>query len=108
MKKYEFTGDEKRIGNTRLYRIRAVMDFGPVKAGDLGGWIEKESNLSHKGLCWISGEASVYRDAEVYENALVYGDAQVFGDARVFGNARVHEEASVWGGAWIEGSARIY
>lgn len=42
-KKYEFTGKtKKRFGRT-LYQIRRIAD------GEVGGWIEKESNLSHTG-----------------------------------------------------------
>ena len=53
MKKFEFTGETKTISlffrTATLHRIRAVAEFGLVKVGDLGGWIEKEENLSHEG-----------------------------------------------------------
>ena len=59
-RKYEFTGETKNwIGRT-FHRIRAVRDFGDVKAGDLGGWIETESNLSNDGNAWVYGDARVY------------------------------------------------
>ena len=52
MKKYEFTGEVKNwFGNT-LHRIRAVVAFGDVSVGDLGGWVEKEENLSHDDNAW--------------------------------------------------------
>ena len=51
MKKYEFTGETKVIndwrGEVTLHRIRAVIEFKNVSVGDIGGWIEKEENLSH-------------------------------------------------------------
>ena len=48
-RKYELT-DETIIRDGRiLHRIRAVRDFADVKAGELGGWIEKESNLDQDG-----------------------------------------------------------
>ena len=76
MKKYEFTGETKQIEllsrTATLHRIRAVVEFGFVKVGDLGGWIEKEENLSHVGKAWVCG------DAEVWGNAKVCGDAEVF------------------------------
>lgn len=50
----------KTIGSTTLYQIEALKDFSDVKSGDLGGWIEKESNLSQEGNCWVSGNAMVY------------------------------------------------
>ena len=88
-KKYELTDETKVIGNTTIHRIRALRDiprYG-VKSGDLGGWIEAESNLSQDGDAWVSG------DAIVYGNVRVYGDAQVYGNARVHGDAIVDKEA---------------
>ena len=76
MKKFEFTGETKTISlffrTATLHRIRAVAEFGLVKVGDLGGWIEKEENLSHEGKAWVCG------DAKVWGNAKVCGDAEVF------------------------------
>ena len=39
MKKYELTDETKEFDGKILYRIRALIDFGLVKAGDFGGWI---------------------------------------------------------------------
>lgn len=74
MKKYELV-DYNEI--TRLHRVKALKDFGSVKVGDIGGWIEKEENLSHSDNAWV------------YENAQVSGDAWVFGNAWVSGDAKV-------------------
>ena len=112
MKKYEFTGEVKRIKlidtEVVLRRIRAVTAFGVVKAGDIGGWIEKEENLSHDGNAWVYGDAKVYGDAGVHGNAKVYGDAKVCGNAEVYGNAWVHGDARVYGNARVYGDARVY
>ena len=81
MKKFEFTGETKTISlffrTATLHRIRAVAEFGLVKIGDLGGWIEKEENLSHEGKAWVWG------------NAKVWGNAEVCGDAEVFSASHV-------------------
>lgn len=37
MKKYEFMGKTKNSVGCTLHQIRALIDFGNVKAGDLGG-----------------------------------------------------------------------
>lgn len=87
MKKYEFTDDTTTFRNVVLCRIRALKDFGDVKAGELGGYIEKEENLSQEGNAWVYGNAWVCDNAKVYGNAWVYGDAKVYGDAEVYGNA---------------------
>ena len=67
--KYEFTGETKDWLGTTLHRIRALVAIASlgVRAGDLGGWIEKEFNLSQVyGNAWVSGDARVYGNARVY------------------------------------------
>lgn len=46
-RKYEFTGETMRWSDRTLRRIRAIAGFANVRAGDTGGWIEGERNLSH-------------------------------------------------------------
>ena len=90
MKKYELTTEFKvSVSGVELFRIKALVDIERhgVKKGDLGGWIEKESNLSHDGDAWVYGNSWVYGDARVSGNACVSGNAQVYGNACVSGNA---------------------
>ena len=98
MKKFKLTSEFiVDISGVKLFRIKALIEFGNVKAGDLGGYIEKEENLSHMGDAWVSGDARISGDAQVSGDAWVFGDAQVFGDAWVFGNARVFGDTQVFG-----------
>lgn len=53
-----------------LHRIRAVKDFGIVKFGRIGGWIESEANLSHEGWCFVNDEAKVFESARIYEDGM--------------------------------------
>lgn len=80
-----------------LHQIRAEKDFAEVKKGDLGGWIEKKSNLSQDGEAWVYGEA------RVCGKACVCGEARVCGNAWVYGNARIdcHED---WATLTLDGS----
>src|SRR5712664_3708133 len=94
-KKYEFTGETKCVGNITLRRIRRLSD------GVVGGWIEKESNLSHEGMCFVYDNALVSGNGLVSGNAWVCGDARVYGNAWVFGNARVCGDARVFGNALV-------
>jgi hypothetical protein len=82
-KKYEFTGKIKTIFGIEFKQIRAIISFGCVVAGEIGGWIECEENLSQYGDAWVSGNARVSGDAEVSGNAWVSGNARVSGDAEV-------------------------
>jgi hypothetical protein len=79
-KKFELTETTIGLNNITLYRIKALRDFADVKAGDLGGYLETEFNLSHEGNAWV------------YDNAQVFGDAWVFDNARVSGNAWVYSD----------------
>ena len=95
---WEFTGETKIHFGVTLRRIRAAVEFKlkcgiVIVKGELGGWIEKESNLY--GNAWGSGDAYVYGNAMVSGDAYVYGNAWVSGDARVYGNAMVYGDARV-------------
>ena len=84
MKKYELTSNFKMFSGKKIFQIRALVDLkNGVKAGELGGWIEKEENLSHNGNAWVSGKAQVYGDAQVSGNAWVYGDAEIYSSSHV-------------------------
>lgn len=79
--KYELTDEsiEINIGKNKnpvtVYRIRALKDFNNVKAGDLGGYIESEQNLSQTGDCWIYGDAKVVGSSSVCDDAKVCDNA---------------------------------
>jgi carbonic anhydrase/acetyltransferase-like protein (isoleucine patch superfamily) len=102
MKKYEMIPEEK------MFRIKALRDFGDVNAGDLGGLIERKSNLSHDDNCWVYGNARVSGYALVSGNARVFGNALISGYARVSGKARVYGDARVYGVAKVYGNARVF
>ena len=78
MKKFELTSEfNLNFFGRKFFRIKALVNierYG-VKAGDLGGWVEKEDNLSQSGNAWVSG------NAEVSGNACVSGNAEVSGNA---------------------------
>ena len=89
-------------GTNGLRRIQALKDFGTVKAGDLGGYIGCEKNLTQSGDCWVYSGALVYGNARIYGNAQIYDNAWVYGDAQVYGNAHIFNDA------WIYGNAQVY
>ena len=113
MKKYELTTESKEYYGRKLFRIKALVSFGNVKEGEMGGWIEKEQNLSHFGNAWVGGNARVYENARVWQDAQVYDDAVVFGNAwvsdkaQVCGHAMVHDDTWVCGSALVCDSARV-
>ena len=113
-RKYELTDETMELYGTTLHRIKALLDFNDVKAGDLGGWVENEDNLSRYGNAWVYGNAKIYGNAWVYGDALVHNDAQIGGNAEIYDNAKiygfalVHDDAQVGGNAKIYGDAWVY
>ena len=80
-KKYELTGEfiEHQSGK-KLYRIRALVSFGVVAAGQLGGFVESENNLdqSLSGNAWVSGNARVSGNAWVRSYAVISERKMIF------------------------------
>ena len=107
-KKYKLTEETINVDGRTLYRIEALRDFGDVKKGEKGGYIEKEDNLSHYDNCWVYGNAKVCDKAMVYNNAKVYDNVMVFDNAMVYGNAKVYEYAAVFDDAMVCGNAKVY
>lgn len=105
MQKYEIITDQEDENHGH---IRALMDFGDVKKGDIGGRIDSYDNLSQEGDCWVGCDAKVCDDAEVSGDANVCDDAGVSGNAKVYGYAKVYGDAEVYGDAKAYGDAEVY
>lgn len=108
MEKYRLTDETIDFCDATLYRIEALRNFGSIKAGDKGGFVQSYHNLSQEGDCWLHGEAKVFGNAKVYENAQVFGRAEVCGNANVSGNAKVYGNASVKDNAFVFDDAKVY
>ena len=109
MKKFELTNEfVVNSFGIKLFRIRSLVAFGCIKAGEQGGYVEKEENLSQIGDAWVSGNAWVYGNAKVTGNAWVYGNARVSDNVRVSGDAKVSGNAWVYGNAWVPGYAKVF
>ncbi|MET3589997.1 carbonic anhydrase/acetyltransferase-like protein (isoleucine patch superfamily) [Bartonella silvatica] len=117
-KKFALTNETRVISNQILYRIKALKDFDDVKTGDLGGFIEKEANLSHDGNCWVYDKACVYGYAVVAENAKirhfsqvcgqVYGNCEIYGKAFISQYAKIYDHACVYGNAHVSYDATVF
>ena len=82
MKKFELTSEfiTNEFGE-KLYRIKALISFGNVKEGQLGGFVEKEYNLSQAGNAWVAGNARVAGNADY---AVVEGFGRYFRETTFF------------------------
>ena len=105
--KYEITG----IAHEKypfLHRIRALRDIGDkVKAGDLGGFVEREENLSFEpgDDAWIFDDAIAAGEGCVDKGSRLFGEAIVCGNAYLTENGSMSAHARAEGDAYIRGAA---
>ena len=101
---YEMTKESMVYNGHTLYRIKSRLNFFVdrtfVKAGMLGGWIEKYDNLTD--IAWVDNEAKVFGDAKVSGNALVREHAVVCDNAIVRGSSIVGSYAHISGHAIVD------
>ena len=108
-RKYEFTGETKTNDEgVTLHQIRSLRDFSEFKAGSLGGWIEKEGNLSHEGNCWVYENSQIYGNSLVFGNSQIYENSQIYGNSLVFGNSQIFANSRVFGNSQIYGNSRVF
>ena len=93
-KKYEMLMDEENTiewkGHT-LHRIRALRDFGDIRKGDIGGFVENENNLSHKGNCWIYDDAKAMDNSIMYDNSRICDKSELHDDSRMYNYTRMYD-----------------
>ena len=90
-KKYEFTGNVKDLENGHIVKeIRALVAFGTVKAGDVGGWIEFETNLPNTtdDKSWVWPSSIVIGTSRVYDS-IIGRDSTIF-DTIVSNNSELY------------------
>ena len=85
MVKYELLPSDKTINYVSLHRIRALTNFGDVKEGDIGGYVQDRDNLDHNTNAWIYDDAVVMdasfitKDAKIKDTTFVYGTSKIDG-----------------------------
>ena len=98
--KYDVSGALINYKGRKLVRIHALKGIelfngAKISKGEEGGYIEKESNLSQAGGCWILSNAKVYDDARVEGEAIIAGTSEIYGTALVGGKARLFDTEGV-------------
>ena len=91
------------------YRPRALRDIPEhgIAAGDLGGKIAGEHNLSQSGASWITFQAEVSGNARVEDDALVSGRAKLQQYAIARDRAVVTDRAGLYQRAIASGSSHV-
>lgn len=107
-KKYKLTKETMCFDGVTLHRIQALKDFGNVDAGELGGWVESEKNLSQSGDCWIAMEAKAYGGAEIGDNAILTRKAIACGNSTICNDTLVSDESIIRGFTYLYGNVEVY
>ena len=108
--KYELLRHQVRIlWDGAAFRIRALRDIPEhkVRAGDLGGFVEDERNLSHEGAAWIAGEAMAVGRSRVEGDALMQDYSHMSGQSVLHGTATIGGHVAATDRAVIGGNARL-
>lgn len=110
MNKYELTDITKQLDDgTILHRIKALKDIPRynIKAGDYGGWIESEFNLSHEGDCWLADDAIIRDNAMIINSVYACNYAVIADHARAIDNAHISGHAYMRDYSLVAGNAII-
>lgn len=83
-------GTKVMADGSKVFRIQATKDFNDVKEGDLGGFIEKEENLSIDtgDNSWVYDDAVAYGTTRIEVNSFIDKGSEVK-DSHVLNDARV-------------------
>ena len=101
-RKFELTNITMEYKGRTLYRIRALKNFKDVEAGDLGGWVSSEENLSQEGYCWVYDNAKCMDNARMYDNSRMYNNAvmcdfsEMHGHSAMYHNAVMHDSSKMY------------
>lgn len=111
--KFTLTDETREIDGVTVHRIQALQDIETqeVKAGELGGFVEREDNLSHdeNDMSWVSGESVVHGNSRVMGDSLV-ADNSTVKDTNM-SNTRVRQstvESSVLNDTLLAKHAEVY
>lgn len=97
MKKFKLLKKAFDYKGNKLYQIQALRDipmYG-IKAGDIGGFVEHESNLSQEGNSWITHQAKVYGNSYVEGNAYIAGFSKIKNNSYISGETKVLQYALI-------------
>lgn len=82
-------------------RIKALVDIeGVVRAGQYGGIVDNEENLSHFGKCWISEKGKALGNSRVIDDALIV-------DSTIKDRAVASHASKITNGSIISGQSKV-
>lgn len=108
-KKYVFTKDTIVHEGVVLHRIKAIRDIGTMaEKGTLGGYIEKESNLSQEDDCWVDRDSKVLGNVQIQNYVRIY-NSTIHGsicikDGTLIMNSVINGDGTIDGSGCIEQS----
>ena len=111
MKKYEILMDEENTiewNGHILHRIKALKDFRNVRKGDIGGYVQKEKNLSQEGNCWIYDNAKAMDSSRIYDNSEMHDNSVMHENSIMFDNSEIHDSSIMHDNCRMYNDSRMY
>ena len=100
-KKYKLVkNDAIKVAHKTLYRIKALRSFNTINnmyinAGDLGGYVESEDNLSQEDNCWIFDNSIVMDRCTVSDGSVVLNNSKLVYDTHLLDCSKVDNSTLV-------------
>ena len=87
-----------------VFRVVALRDIKAynVKAGDVGGFVDSEANLTHFGNCWIKDNAYASESSRVMGDSLICDNVLLYENTQIRGNAICMENATICGNVVVD------
>lgn len=106
-RKYKLTDETIQHKGRMLHRIQATMDFGNIRKGDKGGFVESYDNLeSHpSSSAWVHNFAMLYDKARVKDGAHVLKNSQAYGNALIEGFSVINGQVKIYGDVRVYNSS---
>lgn len=97
------------VRGTPVYRIRALQPIPAhsVSAGDIGGFLEGDHNLSHEGSSWIADDAMAVGRSRVEGDAILRHSSIASDHSIISGQAQINHLSRASGHAIIRGNAQL-
>jgi len=105
--KCELIACDRKYKGIHLLRVRALRDFGDVKAGDVGGCVQDRRNISQNGDCWLSYDCVIIGRGRLQANARMRGRAVIKDNAFLGANAYMQDNTVLCGNAIVTGTTEL-
>jgi len=90
------------------YRVKALRDFSDIKAGDVGGFVTSEHNLSQNGDCWVYDDAKMFDNSEIHNDAKMHNNSEMHNNSKMLNNSEMFDSSKMHNNSKMYDSSKMY